>query len=96
MGFNIWGLVIGVCSLLAIGFGHVWVIRGEYHLGVRIWPIPLALGLTLCVGSLFFESIVVSAVLEVNGMALLWGVRELIQQRERVRMGWFPKKNREN
>ncbi|MCP4231052.1 MAG: DUF4491 family protein [bacterium] len=40
-----------MCSLLAIGFGHVWVIRGEYHLGVRIWPIPLALGLTLCVGS---------------------------------------------
>jgi hypothetical protein len=93
MDLNIWGLVIGACSLLAIGLGHVWVIRGEYHFGVKIWPIPLALGLALCAGSLFFESVVVSAVLAVNGMALLWGIRELFQQRERVRKGWFPKKS---
>lgn len=94
MDLNFWGLLIGVCSLLAIGLGHIWVIKGEYYLGVKIWPIPLVLGLGFCTASLFFDSIVVSAVLAVNGMALLWGIHELFAQRERVRKGWFPKRNK--
>jgi len=36
MTINPWGLIIGAISLLAIGFGHIWVIKGEYHFGTKI------------------------------------------------------------
>ncbi|MCD4733141.1 DUF4491 family protein [bacterium] len=92
MTLNPWGLIIGAVSLLAIGFGHVWVIKGEYHFGTKIWPIPLILGVGFIVASLLVESVIWSAVFAVNGTALLWGIGELFHQRKRVEKGWYPKK----
>ena len=81
------GLMIGLCSPDDIGIEHLWVIKGEYHLGVRIRPIPLVLGFGLCAANLFVENTILSAVLAVNGVALLWSIHELFEQRKRVERG---------
>jgi hypothetical protein len=67
-------------------------VKGEFHFGLRIWPLFLGIGL-FCIGvSLFLENTMVSAVLGVFGFACLWSIRELHEQVERVEKGWFPKK----
>ena len=89
---NYGGLVVGVAALLIIGLLHPVVIKGEYHFGVKLWPL-FAVGGTLClVVSVLVANVVLSSILAVAGCSLLWSIYELFQQRERVRKGWFPKK----
>jgi L-lactate permease len=85
------GVAIGAIVFLIIGIMHAAVIKGEYHLGVKIWPIFLVAGIACAVGSLFIPNVVGSASLAVLGFTLLWGVGEIKKQNERVKKGWFPK-----
>lgn len=85
------GILIGVGSFLIIGLLHPVVIKAEYYFGTGVWPLFLVIGL-LCVGiSAFITELVASALSAVLGFSLLWSIRELFQQRERVRKGWFPR-----
>jgi hypothetical protein len=84
------GAVIGVAAFLIIGMMHPIVIKGEYHFGVKIWPIFLVIGLVFVAGSLFIPSVIGSAVLAVLGFSFLWGIGELKSQKKRVEKGWFP------
>jgi hypothetical protein len=34
-----------------------------------------------------------SGIFGILGITFIWGILELFHQRERVRKGWFPKKN---
>lgn len=87
----IWsGVIIGAISFVIIGIFHPVVIRCQYYFTDRIWPVFLAGGLILCVLSLFVHQIILSAVLAVTGFTMLWSIRELKEQTERVRKGWFP------
>ena len=86
------GIIIGAAAFVIIGIFHPVVVKGEYHFGVRIWPIFLAIGLASLILSLFVESHTLSAVISVFGFACLWSIRELHEQVERVEKGWFPKK----
>jgi lysylphosphatidylglycerol synthetase-like protein (DUF2156 family) len=88
------GLIIGVGAFLIIGLLHPVVVRGEYHFGKGIWPAFLVLGVACIVASLFAGSVMVSALLAVLGFSLLWSIRELFEQEERVRKGWFPQNPR--
>ncbi len=88
---NFEGALIGLAAFLIIGIFHPIVVKAEYYLSVRSWPLFLAVGLACIAGSLFVEGTTVSAVLGIFGFASLWSIRELHEQVERVEKGWFPR-----
>lgn len=88
---NFYGLIIGIATFLLIGCFHVIVIKGEYYFSKKIWPLFLIAGLGTLILSLFIESSIISALIAVFGISCLWSIKELIEQEERVKKGWFPK-----
>ena len=80
---NYSGLILGVATFLLIGVFHVIVVKGEYYFSKKIWPLFLATGIASLFISLFISSPVISS--------CLWSIRELFEQEERVKKGWFPK-----
>lgn len=89
---NFEGLIIGVCTFLTIGLFHPIVIKTEYHFGVRVWWVFLLLGFAGVAASLVVENTILSTLLGVFAFSSFWSIKELFEQRERVRKGWFPKK----
>lgn len=87
---NWYGVLIGAVSFSTIGLFHPIVIKGEYYLSARIWPVFLLAGIGFCVVSLFVDNQVVAAVLAVVGFSCLWSILELKHQEKRVEKGWFP------
>jgi len=85
------GVIIGLASFLIIGLLHPVVIKSEYYIGKKIWPVFLIGGIIFIIISVFLESIIYSALTAVFGFSLLWGIHEIIEQEERVKKGWFPK-----
>jgi hypothetical protein len=88
---NLYGLMLGATSLLAISFCHSLVIKGEYYWGTRWWPVLLFLGSLLILVSTLIDNKFISGSLGILGFALLWSIYELFKQKERVAKGWFPK-----
>ncbi len=84
------GLLIGLGAFLIIGLLHPVVIKAEYHLGTGVWWVFLVTGLSALTGSVFAANALLSALLGVTGFSLLWSIREVFEQAERVRKGWFP------
>ena len=87
---NFEGVILGLAVFLCIGLFHPIVIKAEYYLGVRCWPVFLLVGLAGCIGSLFVENTYASVLLGVFAFSCFWSILELFEQRERVRKGWFP------
>lgn len=87
------GIIVGVCSFLIIGAFHPLVIKGEYYFGVRFWWVFLVMGLVGLVGSLLVANQVLSILLGVFAFSSFWGIYEIFEQRERVRKGWYPKRD---
>lgn len=85
------GLAIGICTFLIIGLFHPLVIKTEYHFGVGVWWVFLLLGVAGVIASLFVANTVLSTLLGVFAFSSFWSIKELFEQRERVRKGWFPK-----
>lgn len=77
---------------MIIGFFHPVVIKTEYHFGVRVWWVFLVLGLASVGASLMVKDTLLSTLLGVFAFSSFWSIKELFEQRERVRKGWFPKK----
>lgn len=75
------GLVVGVSTLLLIGFGHWWVKWLLRHVGFYSWLAVAVIGMILVTVSLFVSDLIVSAVLGVAGFTTLWGAYEIIQHR---------------
>lgn len=90
MNLHVEGLVIAVCTFLAIGIFHPIVIKVEYHWGTRPWWIFLLLGIGLIVAALFINNVILSSVVGVVGASSLWTIGELFDQKARVERGWFP------
>ena len=86
---NFFGLALGTATLLIIGLGFVWVIRGEYTLGYLWWPYVMGAGFGLIFVSLFFASDWLSALIGVFGASLVWGSAELREQAVRAELGWY-------
>jgi hypothetical protein len=86
---NFFGFALGIATLLIIGLGFVWVIRGERYFGYLWWPYVMGLGILLIVVSLFVNGIWSSALLGVVGASLTWGSTELKEQAVRAEIGWY-------
>ena len=52
------------------------------------------MGVASVVGALFVEDVLISTLLAVWGASSFWSIGELFEQRERVRRGWFPKREK--
>ena len=87
---NFYGVVIAVITFMIIGVFHPIVIKAEYHLTERCWPLFLAAGIVLIGGSVLASNTMLSCVLGVTGCSCMWSIKELREQKERVRKGWFP------
>lgn len=85
------GLAIGVCAFIIIGIFHPIVIKTEYYTGTRLWWVFLLVGLLGCGAAIIINHTFVSAVTSVIAFSCFWSIKELFEQRERVRKGWFPK-----
>jgi len=87
---NIVGILVGIAFFIIIGVFHPIVIKTEYYLGKRAWPVFLGAGILACVCSLLLFNLVASAILAAVGFTCFWSIKELFEQEERVLKGWFP------
>jgi len=87
---NWFGISIGIATLLIIGLGFIWVIRGERYFGYLWWPYVLGAGILCVLGSLFVRSNFASALIGALGASLIWGSTELKEQAIRGELGWYP------
>lgn len=87
---NFFGLGVGLATLFIIGLGFVWVIRGEYHLGLLWWPYLMGLGVVLILAAAFIPWDWPAALLGVFGASLVWGATEYKEQAVRAEIGWYP------
>jgi hypothetical protein len=94
MQLTFYGIIFGLIMLVSTGLGHIIVIKGEYHFGLKILPIFLLVGAVSIFTSLIAENSLLSGSLGIVGVTFLWGIHEVIKQRERVEKGWFPKKQK--
>ncbi len=88
---NFYGVVLGSVSFLIIGLFHPFVIKGEYYFGRKIWVTFLVIGIISTGSSLLVENMLLSVCLGVFGFSSFWGIKEVFEQIERVRVGRFPK-----
>ena len=89
---NFDGSIIGGAAFLTIGVFHPIVLKTEYHIGFKAWPIFLVAGIISITAALFISGFMLSGIVSVFGFACLWSIRELYEQVERVEKGWFPAK----
>lgn len=85
------GLLVGVATFLIIGLFHPVTVKAEYYWGTRCWWIFLLLGLAGLVASLFIEQQTISTLCGVFAFSAFWTIKEVFEQEERVRKGWFPR-----
>lgn len=85
------GLVIGIGTFLVIGLFHPIVIKAHYHWGTGCWWIFLLLGIIGVTLSIIIGEVLWSALLGVFAFSSFWTIKELFEQEERVKKGWFPK-----
>ena len=88
------GITIGICTFLIIGLFHPVVVKAEYYWGTRCWWIFLLLGLAGIAVSLLVSSILLSTLAGVFAFSSFWTIKEVFEQEERVKKGWFPKNPR--
>lgn len=88
--YNLMGLLIGAATFFIIGLFHPLVIKGEYYFGTRIWVAFLLLGIAGCVGSIYFLDLFLSIVSGVVAFSSFWSIKEVFEQEQRVKKGWFP------
>ncbi|MBO6253574.1 MAG: DUF4491 family protein [Bacteroidaceae bacterium] len=89
--YHLTGLVIGICTFLIIGIFHPIVIKSEYYWGTRCWWLYLIAGILGVIGAVWVDNVLVSSLLGVFSFSSFWGIKELFEQEQRVRKGWFPK-----
>ena len=87
---NWFGFLVGIGTLLIIGLGFVWVIRGERYFGYLWWPYVMLFGILCVLGSLFIPQNWLSALLGALGASFIWGATELKEQAIRGELGWYP------
>ena len=87
---NFEGLIIGISAFVIIGVFHPIVIKSEYYIGKKVWPVFLVVGLALIALSIFVNNTIASAIIGVTGFSSLWSIGEVFEQEERVKKGWFP------
>lgn len=87
---NFQGIIIGIMSFIIIGVFHPIVIKSEYYIGKKIWPVFLVTGIVLIGVSLYTKNNILSAIIGVTAFTCLWSIHEVFEQERRVKKGWFP------
>ena len=85
------GLFIGICTFLIIGIFHPIVIKSEYYWGTKCWWLFLFMGILGIAASIWIKDIVFSSLLGVFAFSSFWSIKEIFEQEDRVKKGWFPK-----
>lgn len=85
------GLLLGAATFLIIGIFHPIVVKTEYYFGTRPWWVFLIVGIAGAGAALWLDGMFWSALCAITGFSSLWTIKELFEQRERVRKGWFPR-----
>ena len=80
--YHLAGLFIGICTFLIIGLFHPVVVKAEYYWGTKCWWIFLILGIAGVAASLSIDNVIFSS---------FWTIKEVFEQEDRVKKGWFPK-----
>ena len=88
--YGLAGLFIGFSTFLIIGLFHPLVIKGEYYFGEKIKWAFLVAGILFLLVSVITPGLVLSAIFGVASFSSFWGIKEVVEQTERVRKGWFP------
>lgn len=88
--YGLAGLFIGLATFLIIGIFHPLVIKGEYYFGEKIKWAFLVGGIIFMVLSVVVQSLLLSVLFGVTSFSSFWGIKEVVEQTERVRKGWFP------
>lgn len=88
--YHLSGLFIGLATFLIIGLFHPIVVKAEYYWGTRCWWIFLLAGIGGIACSVCTDDMTLSALAGVFGFTSFWTIKELFEQKERVRKGWFP------
>lgn len=91
MEIHFGGLLLGLCTFLVIGIFHPIVVKTHYYFGTRPWWVFLVVGLAGAGGALLLADLFWSALSGIVGFSSLWTIKELFEQEQRVRKGWFPK-----
>ncbi|MDE5842156.1 MAG: DUF4491 family protein [Muribaculaceae bacterium] len=94
--YNLTGLVIGMCTFLIIGLFHPLVIKGEYYFGEKIKWTFAAGGVLFLVLALMVNNVLWSSISGVTAFSCFWSIKEISEQVERVRKGWFPANPKRN
>ena len=89
--YHLAGLAIGICTFLIIGLFHPIVIKVEYYTGTKYWWVFLLLGLVGGIMTIFISDIFLSTLLGGFSFSSFWTIKELFEQVDRVKKGWFPK-----
>lgn len=89
--YHLSGLIIGICTFLIIGLFHPIVVKAEYYWGTKFWWVFLLLGIIGVIASFLIEDIMISSLLGVFAFSSFWTIKELFEQVDRVKKGWFPK-----
>lgn len=92
--YHLAGLFIGICTFLIIGLFHPIVVKCEYYWGTKSWWVFLLLGLAGVAVSVWLDDILLSSLSGVFAFSSFWTIKEVFEQEERVRKGWFPKNPR--
>lgn len=87
---NYKGLLIGIFTFLIIGLYHPLVIKGEYYFGRKIRWCFLVSGIIFLVCSVLIDDMLISSLFGVASFSSFWSIKEVDEQVERVRKGWFP------
>jgi hypothetical protein len=85
------GILIGLCTFIIIGIFHPIVIKAEYYFGKHYWWVFLISGLVCLFLAYTLADSFFSPLLGVLGFTLLWSIKELYEQEERVHKGLYPK-----
>ena len=88
---NFSGIIIGIFAFIITGIFHPVVVKCEYYFSAKIWPLFLVAGILCAIISLIIENQIISGIFGILSFVLLWCIRELKEQTERVKKGWFPR-----
>lgn len=89
--FHLSGLLIGISTFAIIGFFHPVVVKAEYYWGTKCWWIFLVFGILGVIASLCVDNILIASLCGVFAFSSFWTIKEVFEQEERVKKGWFPK-----
>lgn len=92
--YHMLGLTIGMATFLIIGIFHPIVIKAEYYFGTKCWWWFLVLGTLGCVAAIVVTDVFLSTLLGVFSFSSFWTIKEVFEQKERVKKGWFPRNPR--